>query len=104
MTQTTPLTPEQAINRWLYFGWNYKTILHSWKAPSDITRTEHVPEFLAKVKWSCNFDHMFNKWQIVCDQHDAYGRLVGFYSLLDSENRMALLTWVIENYHDEKPL
>lgn len=27
MTQTTPLTPEQAINRWLYFGWNYKTIL-----------------------------------------------------------------------------
>lgn len=84
-----------AINKWMYFGWNYKSMCHKGK---------FVPKFLAEVKWTCNYEHMLEKWESVTDRNVTNAYLVSFYAELDMPNRQALLEWVMNNYNDERPI
>lgn len=73
------LTDKQAINKWIFFTFNY---------PWD---------FLDKV-WGYNEilkSHLRKKFD---------GDMNKFYCELDKENSDKLLTWVIENYKDERKL
>lgn len=91
----------EAINKWLYFGWNFEHVHYKWKC-GDETREAYVPDFLAGARWVCSFDHIYEKWLRSCNHPDAF--LVTFYANLDVMNRIALLEWVMENYKDERPL
>ncbi len=95
-------TAIQAINKWVFFGWNYSCVQHQWKGACGEIKTAAVPQFLAEVKWSCNFDHMFSKWKEATHNQNPNAYLVRFYAELGIENRQALIEWVMLNYNDEQ--
>lgn len=92
----------QAINKWVFFGWNYSCVSHEWTSVNGEQKREAVPKFLTEIKWTCNFDHMLSKWHIATRDGNADSYLVRFYAELGSENRQLLLEWVMKNYDDEQ--
>lgn len=93
-----------AINKWLYFGWNYDTVLHKWKSVYGEQKEECLPAFLVEAKWTCNLDHMLEKWHKSIKNGDVHSYLTRFYADLDTENRKILLEWVLQNYQGEKKI
>lgn len=93
-----------AINKWFYFAMNYESVSHEWTSINGELRREHIPIFLKEVKWTCNLDHMFSKWNMATGLHDASAYLMDFYAELDNNNRIALLEWVMANYNSEKKI
>ena len=87
-----------AIQKWTFFGWNYVVVHHEWKSPSGTVECDELPEFLLKVKWTCNFDHMLKKWRAVTSRGNSDSYLPLFYRELDGENRRILVDWVMANY------
>ena len=79
-------TAIKAINKWVFFGWNYQCIQHEWVAANGDWRTGAVPQFLAEVRWTCNFDHMYQKWCTAINDTDTNSYLVTFYAELDDRN------------------
>lgn len=94
----------QAINKWVFFGWNYSLTDYEWTSVNGERKREVVPQFLAEVKWTCNFDHMLSKWHIATQDGKADSYLVKFYAELGTENRHMLLEWVLANYNDEQKI
>ena len=90
-----------AINKWMYFGWNYKIVSRDKKNWDGYMERESVPEFLLKVKWTCNIEHMIGKWKAACSYGTPDGYLPRFYAELDQTNRALLIEWVMKNYNDE---
>lgn len=97
-------TAIKAINKWVFFGWNYSCVHHEWISVNGEKKCEAVPQFLAEVKWTCNFDHMLSKWKIATHDANANSYLVKFYAELGVENRLLLLEWVMANYNDEQKI
>lgn len=91
----------KAINKWVFFGWNYSCVNHEWSGVIGETRREVVPRFLTEIQWTCNFDHMLSKWKTATRSGNPDAYLVNFYADLSNENRILLLKWVMENYNDE---
>lgn len=94
----------KAINKWVFFGWNYSCIHHEWISVNGEKKCEVVPQFLAEIKWTCNFDHMLSKWKVAIHDANANSYLVKFYAELGVENRLLLLEWVMANYNDEQKI
>ena len=94
-------TAIKAINKWVFFGWNYSCVHHEWISVNGEKKCEAVPQFLAEVKWTCNLDHMLSKWKIATHDANANSYLVKFYAELDVKNRVLLVEWVMANYNDE---
>lgn len=95
----------EAINRWLFHAWNYEQI--NAEVPDYFcggTTRVHIPRFLAEAKWTCNLNHMIDKWNEACRSRNTDAYLVTFYANLDGDNRKILLEWVLQNYTDEKKL
>ncbi len=93
-----------AINKWLFHGWNYDVVPITITTPDGGTKTHYVPEFLKKVKWTCNINHMIEKWNYATRTQDPDAYMVKFYAELDNTNRKLLLEWVVQNYNDERSL
>lgn len=93
-----------AINKWIFYGWNYKVVPMTFTAPGGATATSYVPEFIKEVKWTCPISHMLEKWAIATRTEYPYTYMTKFYAELDNTNSQLLLEWVIRNYNDEKPL
>lgn len=91
----------KAINKWLFFGWNYRTVWHTWTNANNQVRGGYLPEFIVKVKWTCNIEHMHYKWLSATRSHNTDAYLVRFYAELDTTNRMLLMEWVMQNYNGE---
>lgn len=94
----------KAINKWVFFGWNYPSIEHEWTNIHGEKKFEVVPVFLTEIKWTCNFDHILSKWHIATRTKNSNAYLVEFYAELGNENRRLLLKWVIDNYNDERTI
>ncbi len=94
----------QAINKWVFFGWNYSCVQHEWTSVNGKEKQAIVPKFLAEIKWTCNFDHMLSKWQDAAHDAKADAYLVRFYAELGIENRQLLLEWVMANYSNEQKI
>lgn len=94
----------KAINKWIYFGWNYPCIEHEWIDVHGDKRFGVVPQFLVEVKWTCNFEHMLSKWKAATHDTVSSAYLVKFYAELDTTNSKLLLEWVMENYNDEQKI
>lgn len=101
MTKEQIETSVLAVNRFIFHAWNYKLDRdHILTAEG-----EHcVPEFISKVPWSCNIDHLYIKWLHVYNKYGSSSAMFAFYAELDSENRRALIEWVMENYHGEQKI
>ena len=97
-------TAINAINKWVFFGWNYQCIQHEWVAANGDKKSGTVPQFLVEVKWTCNFDHMYQKWRIAVHDMNTNSYLVKFYAELDDRNRELLLVWIMEHYNGEKKI
>lgn len=97
-------TAIKAINKWIFFGWNYPSIEHEWTNIHGEKKFEVVPVFLTEIKWTCNFDHILSKWHIATRTKNSNAYLVEFYAELGNENRWLLLKWVIDNYNDERTI
>lgn len=93
-----------AINKWLYYGWNYITKYFSWTDSAGTEQGEYLPEFLGEVKWTCPFLHMVGKWHKATESRNADAYLVRFYAELDNQNRQLLLEWVLRYYSGEKSI
>ena len=93
-----------AINKWLYFGWNYEIIHHKWNSTNGEQKEEWLPAFLVKAQWTCNFDHMLDKWNKVTQSGNTNSYLTQFYAELDTTNCKILLEWIMQNYQGEKKL
>jgi len=93
-----------AINKWVFFGWNYPCIEHEWINVHGEKQIEVLPRFLVEIEWTCNFDHILSKWHLATHDADSHSYLVRFYAELGSENCRLLLKWVMENYHDERKI
>lgn len=91
-----------AINKWVFFGWNYNHIHLEWTDMYGNRRSESVPEFIANIKWTCGFEHILSKWNWL--NKDGDGRLVAFYAELGNENRRLLLEYVMKHYNDERKI
>lgn len=93
-----------AINKWVFFGWNYSSVEHEWTNIHGEKKFEVVPKFLTEIKWICNFDHILSKWHIATRTNNSNAYLVEFYAELGTDNRILLLQWVLENYKDERKI
>ena len=91
------ITPFNAVNKFFYFAMNFPVIYHKWHTGWGEEREGYIPEFLTKVKWNCNEGHIIEKWLSLTA--DRYGQMFEFYAELDSNNRVALVDWIMENYH-----
>ena len=81
-----------AVNKLMYFGWNYEMVTYE-----NIS----LPRFLVEAKWTCSISHMISKWDEVTRKKNAFAYLLTFYASLDTENRKALIEWVMLNYNGE---
>lgn len=89
----------QGINKFLFWNWNFDTI----ENPTD---HKHYPDALMEAKWTCNRQHMLNKWSHWCKlcNNNTADANIKFYGELDGQNRRAFLSWIVENYQDEQTL
>ena len=78
-------TAIKAINKWIFFGWNYPSIEHEWTNIHGEKKFEVVPVFLTEIKWTCNFDHILSKWHIATRTKNSNAYLVEFYAELGNE-------------------
>lgn len=98
-----------AVNKFFYFAMNYSFGQVTYQT-FDGEKTEYLPTFL-NANWHCNKAHMVGKWKAACIKkydendypifNDSYGTINRFYAELDGKNRMAFLTWVMENYKQD---
>lgn len=97
-------TAIKAINKWVFFGWNYPCVPCEWVGANGEKKHEYVPEFLKEIKWNCNFDHMVSKWHLATRDGNTNSYLVKFYAELGTDNRKLLLEWVVKNYNNEQKI
>lgn len=92
-----------AVNRFMYYSWNYPMKECSFRDGDGYGYgEEYLPEFVVSVPWSFGTDHAVKKWKRAvkhCDDPHAY--FSHFYATLDSTNRKRFITWVMANYDDE---
>lgn len=91
----------KAINKWMYFGWNFSSKLHKWESVNGVIKEMVLPTFLVEVKWECNLDHMVEKWSLITKHYDPNSYMARFYAELGIGNRILLLEWVMQHYNDE---
>ena len=94
MTQTEK-NSINAINKFFYYKNNFDSVEHTFHNGTK----EYVPEVIEKAAWKCASDHIAEKFIAYCDSKgnscDAFDEL---YANLDIENRIAMLSWILENY------
>ena len=103
MTENLKIALE-AVNKWLYYGWNYDLVPFSWTNSDNEIKSEYLPEFLVNVKWTCNIHHIKEKWHKAVKSQNTDAYLVSFYAELDSPNRILLLEYVMQHYNGEQHL
>ena len=54
-----------------------------------------------KAVMNCDFHHIYCKWKDAQESKNTDAYLVKFYSSLSSDNRIALIDWVMHNFNDE---
>jgi len=90
-----------AINTFFFHAMNFTSTEYVHRFTGE---TIYIPTFIAKSNWACNVEHMIDKWNNAYNVAGCYGAMNKFYGELDSSNRIALINWVLENYHDCRDL
>lgn len=87
----------QAVNKFIFFTWNYKMCMAISHTPCGNERKALVPEFVAKAKWTFGVDHAINKWMQI-ENTVSTNMVMDFYKDLDNTNRKIFVDWVMDNY------
>lgn len=77
-----------AINKWMFFIYNY---------PHDF-----IERIWAAEPWLAA--HLRGKFNGYYDANGAYGAIPSFYAELDSNNKIKMMSWVMDNYNGEQKL
>ena len=84
-----------AINKFFYYKNNFNSVEHAFG--NGIAT--YVPEVIEKASWTCDSDHIAEKFigyrNRKGNSQDAFDEL---YANLDTNNRIAMLSWILENY------
>lgn len=91
-----------AINKWFYYAMNYRVVeveVNDWQGK----RTEMLPDCFNAFSPSLR-GHLSEKWSALYDRYGSHAVLMVFYGELDTQNRIALMEWVMDNYNDEQKL
>lgn len=91
MKPLDPIQAYNAVNKFLFYGWNWKTVNFNkvW-----------MPEFVCYVNWNCDVMHVWSKW-IHAYRESPANPLAEFWKELDMPNRMKLVDWIIRHYNEE---
>lgn len=77
-----------AIQKWNFYCYNFE--------PSFIEKVWADETLLAK--------HLRSKFNALYEHYGAMGVMPAFYAELDNNNKVKLLTYILENYNDEQKL
>lgn len=88
----------EAINNWLYFGWNYAYGRHEFEDEDGNVQEGTLPDFIAGVKWTAPMIHILRHWWRA-EHAGRDGHMAAFYGALDVANRRTLLEYVLSNYN-----
>lgn len=95
-----------AMNKLMWFIPNMPFKYVEYEFPWDgQTRKEWLPSFIDETDWGCSKYHIVEKWKGYNSNHpdlsDAFNL---FYESLDDKNTRALLTYIIDNYDNERSI
>lgn len=83
-----------AIDKFICENNNFGTTrYHHRFADKDV----YVPTFIVESKWTCSVEHMIDKWNSAQKHTDCYGFFIKFYVELDTENKAAMVEWILNN-------
>lgn len=86
-------TELSAIDRFICEANNFETIYYHHRfADKDVL----APRMIVEGKWTCNVEHMIDKWHEACRCADTYWFMY-FYCQLDNANKEAMVNWIMEN-------
>lgn len=94
----------EAVNKWLFFGWNFQMTSHEWFGIGGEQHVAYVPTFLKEVDWNCCFDHIYSKWIDITENNEPDAYLVRFYAEIGAIGRRRLIEWVMNNYNGEQKI
>lgn len=86
-----------SINKFIFYSLNYKTEV--FKVEDE---NRYLPDFFKAFEGEVIFGHLADKFVEVANSTDGFGRVIKFYTELDSEHRSKMLAYIMENYNDEQ--
>lgn len=94
-----------AIDKFICEALNFETVYRSFDLKGLHFNPEtgesidgcYCPRFLAEVKWTCGFDHMYGKWRAAVSGGNSFAFFIKFYVELDTANKEAMLQWILDN-------
>ena len=87
----------ESINRFCYESLNYESVYYEWQMPWNKGRIAlYVPRFIAEIAWTCDTDHMVEKW-IKALRYAQPAAFVIFYVNLDATNQDKMAEWIMKN-------
>lgn len=91
----------KGINKFMYFSWNYESVYHDTITVDGERISRYIPRMVEEVNWSCNREHIINKWFECTDMNNPHAYMSKFYSELGGENRIKVMEWILNNYTSE---
>lgn len=85
----------EAMNRLVFFAFNVQY---------EPFGEEYAPSFIVSANWTCDRQHILSKWRNYTASLNESTAVLELYTSLDNENRIAMLTWICENYKSERRL
>ena len=88
-----------SINKFVFYSLNYNTEV--FKVDGE---NRYLPDFFKAFEGEVIFGHLADKFVEVANTTDGFGRIVKFYTELDSDHRSKMLAYIVENYNDEQKI
>ena len=64
----------------------------------------YAPCFIVGANWKCDRLHILSKWRNFIGVYNEPTAVLELYTSLDNENRIAMMTWICENYKSGRNL
>lgn len=85
------------IDKFIAYALNYPMEFFTITNNSGVSSDIYLPSVFMAFESSV-FNHLVSKWNYVCMETDAYGRMIKFYTHLDNHNKKKMLNYIVENY------
>ena len=92
-----------AINKWVYYAFNYNVVEVEIMNYDGTRNTEYLPDCFNAFPIHLR-KHLAGKWNAYYEKYGSRAVMNTFYCELDGTNRQLLMEWVLNNYNDEQKL
>lgn len=89
------------IDKFIAYALNYPMEFFTITNNSGVSSEVYLPSVFRafeKSVFNSTLNHLVSKWNYVCMETDAYGRMIKFYTYLDNKNKERMLNYIVENY------